>query len=263
MRILIAALDSGFAYSVQTALYASDDHWQISIANNGFQALDMLRSNEYGLLLLHACLPGIDGLSVLKSLLEWRLCCPPRVLLLCEPELKNSIAVDCRAPLYSEPQKACALLRVLAKRPVPMLAAAHMKLYEHAAEALLDSIGMSRRLKGYAYAVNLLGRMAASPMLEAQPVVSLYAMCADTYKTTPAAVERCLRVAVEGVFIHGSLSGIEKHFGATVDPERGKPTNRAFLIQAASRIRLAYSCAETRLPNSIVMHQRPAAPTSV
>ena len=59
------------------------------------------------------------------------------------------------------------------------------------------------------------------------------------------------------------MQGIERFFGATVDPEKGKPTNRAFLVQAASELRRAYSLADARSPNKSVMHHNPAAPTSV
>ena len=93
-----------------------------------------------------------------------------------------------------------------------------------------------------------------------------YGQCAKVHHTSAAAVERCLRVAVESVFTQGSLQGIERCFGATVDPEKGKPTNRAFLLKAARllRRRMAdYSFTDTRSLNSSEMHHRPAAPTSV
>ena len=91
----------------------------------------------------------------------------------------------------------------------------------------------------------------------------LYQACARAFSTTPAAVERCLRVAVESVFTQGSIRGIERFFGATVDPERGKPTHRAFLREAAQQLRLDHSLAATRSPKSSEMHHSPAAPTMV
>lgn len=263
MRLLIASLDGSFAERVRLMLYAVDAHWQISLARDGAQALSMLATQEYGLLLLHACLPVVDGVSVLQTLEAWRLGCPPRVLLLCEPEMRHGFRVDCCAPLYAAPARVCALLRTLASEPVPILASARRRDYAREAESFLDSLGMSRRLKGRGYAVWLLCRLAPSPELETRPLELLYDACAREHETTRAAVERCIRVAVESVFMQGSMAGIERHFGATVDPERGKPTNRAFLIQAAARVRLAYSLAETRLPNSMVMHHSPAAPTIV
>ena len=58
------------------------------------------------------------------------------------------------------------------------------------------------------------------------------------FGVSAGAVERCLRVAVEGVFTMGSIPEIERFFGATIDPDKGKPTNRAFLMEAASQLRL-------------------------
>lgn len=98
-------------------------------------------------------------------------------------------------------------------------------------------------------------------MLEELPLCQLYHTCADAFHTTPASVERALRVAVESVFTQGSMQGIERFFGATVDPERGKPTNRAFLIQAAQQLR--HSLTTACSVNSSEMHHSPAAPTMV
>ena len=96
-----------------------------------------------------------------------------------------------------------------------------------------------------------------------RPWVSSTARAPAPLAPRPTAVERCLRVAVESVFTQGSMRGIERFFGATVDPERGKPTNRAFLLQASQQIRLDHSLADTRSPNSSEMHHSPAAPTRV
>ena len=103
--------------------------------------------------------------------------------------------------------------------------------------------------------------MILSPAAGHEPVQSLYGACAEAFGTTAGNVERCLRVAVESLFTIGSIEGIERYFGATVDPERGKPTNRAFLVQVSEKLR--HSLTLTRSLNRSVMHQSPAAPTSV
>ena len=97
---------------------------------------------------------------------------------------------------------------------------------------------MNRALKGRAYIAWLLRRWVPSPLVEETPMGALYADCARAFGVSAASVERCLRVAVESVFTMGSISGIERVFGATVDPERGKPTNRAFLCQTTQQLRL-------------------------
>lgn len=268
MRLLIAMLAEIQAESIRNLLYADGVSWDISIVADGLKALEALESETFDLLLIHACLPGLDGIGVVEALRERRPICPPRVLLLCEPEMRagSYLKPDCTAPLYALPEHICTLLRVLAKKPLPSLAAANQGHVNLAAEAFLDTLSLRRDLKGRSYAIWLLERLVPSPAAEEEPMGELYAACARAHHTTPAAVERCLRVAVESVFTQGSMLGIERFFGATVDPERGKPTNRAFLLQAAQQLRIrlsAYSLADLRSPKSSDMHQSPAAPTIV
>lgn len=263
MRLLIAALSRAYGREVRERLYAADARWVIDVAADGLEALSLLARGDYELLLAHACLPGVDGLSLLHELRSWRLCCPPRALLLCEPEQRRGLVADAFAPLLTTPERACRLLETLRTKPVPALALERRAAVARAAACVLDELNMPRGLKGFAYAVWLTTLLALSPALSRGTLGALYADCAAHYGTSAAAVERCLRLAVESVFTRGSLSGIERHFGATVDAERGKPTNRAFLTQAAMRTHAAYSLAATRLPNSNDKHHSPAAPTMV
>ena len=67
----------------------------------------------------------------------------------------------------------------------------------------------------------------------------LYPLVARRYGLTPAAVERSLRLLVESTWSRVPLSALERFFGHSVDPERGKPTNREFLAQLQQRLVLA------------------------
>ena len=263
MRLLIAVLDARVARRVAAGM--EDRGFEARIAPNGAQAVELLERERFDLMLLHACLPAVDGLGVLGALEALRPVCPPRVLFLLEPELCPSrpAMADAAAPICAAPEKLCALLETLSQKPLPKLAAAQAARTAQAVGTFLDTISMSDRYKGRAYAAWLLERLTPSPALEARSMGELYQACARAFSTTPAAVERCLRVAVESVFTQGSIRGIERFFGATVDPERGKPTNRAFLCEAAQQLRLDHSLAATRSPKSSEMHHRPAAPTMV
>ena len=263
MRLLIAVLNGRTARRIAAGMELRG--FDALITESGAQALQLLSRDRFDLLLLHACLPELDGLEVLEALEAMNHPCPPRVLFLCEPELcaARPAMADAVAPICAAPEKLCALMETLAQKPLPKLAAAQAPRTAQAVESLLKAISMDGRYKGRAYAAWLLEHLAPSPALEARSMGQLYRSCARAFGTTPAAVERCLRVAVESVFTQGSMRGIERFFGATVDPERGKPTNRAFLLQAAQQIRLDHSLADTRSPNSSEMHHRPAAPTRV
>lgn len=265
MRLLIALLELDEARVLRAEMELCG--FQVIIARDGRETLDLLQNEHFDLLALHICLPVLSGAEVMSAYYHSTPVCPPRVLFLMEPELcaVRPAWADCIAPICATPEHLRSLLCVLAKKPLPKLAAAGSGAVSGAVSCFLDTLSLSTNFKGRAYAAWLLERMVSSSVLETQPLGTLYQACASAHQTTPAAVERCLRVAVESVFTQGSMRGIEQYFGATVDPERGKPTNRAFLLQAVHllRERLCYSLTAERSPNSSEMHHKPAAPTTV
>lgn len=270
MRLLIAMLEAEKAQAVEAWLQRSPMAWDVWMAADGEQALTLLSRERFDLLLLHGCLPQVDGYAVLKALWGQNKACPPRVLLLSEPELmsRHLLRADCVTTMMCRPKEIADLLFVLSTKPVPMLAAATKAQRLKTIEELLSALRLKESFKGRAYLSWLLDQIIPSPLLETEITRKLYPACAAAFGTTDMAVERCVRHAVEEVFTHGSIRGIEKTFGMTVDPERGKLTNRAFLISTAERVRMlielqGHSRTRARSPKSMEMHQSPAAPTRV
>jgi len=263
MRLLIALPDPEASQLIRDLM--ENECWNITLAHSGTAVMNHLTEEQYDLLLLHACLARADGFAVGRWLEETRLICPPRVVFVCPAECCASRPrwTDAAVEAGVSADGLCALLRIVAKKPLPALAAAQTSSIAHAVGQFLDQIAMDRRCKGRSYAAWILERILPSPALQDLPLGSLYQICAQAFRVRPASVERCIRTAVESVFTQGSMQGIERFFGATVDPEKGKPTNRAFLLQAAAELRRAYSLADARSPNKSVMHHSPAAPTSV
>lgn len=263
MRLLIVWPDRQTALAIRDAMEM--EGWDASAVHDG-RALAQL-GRAYDVVLLHLCLPGLDGLSAGDAFAASRPVCPPRILFVAPPEwcVHRPAWADCTIDTGIDIPHLCALIQILARKPLSKLASSQRKPLALLIERFLDELAFKESLKGRAYAAWLLEHIVPSPLMESLPLSQLYTGCAQAFQTTPAAVERCLRVAVESVFTQGSLHGIERFFGATVDPERGKPTNRAFLMQAAQQLRLQmrYSLTAARSPNSSEMHHSPAAPTSV
>ena len=108
MRLLIAVLSPGTARRIAAGMEIRG--FDALIAPNGTQALKLLSRERFDLLILHACLPELDGFEVLESLAALHHPCPPRVLFLCEPELcasrpalADAVAPICAAPLAPRP----------------------------------------------------------------------------------------------------------------------------------------------------------------
>ena len=259
MRLLVLWPDYAKACMLRDRMEL--DGWDVVIRQDGRTLCRM--DEEFDVFLLHLCLSGMDGLSAGDAYAASCPVCPPRILFAAPPEwcVHRPQWADCTVDAGTEPAQLCRLLQIIAKKPRPKLAAAQKQPLSALIVRFLDDLSFKQTLKGRAYAAWLLERLVPSTFCASHSLTLLYAECAGVFGTTPAAVERCLRVAVESVFTQGSLTGIERFFGATVDPERGKPTNRAFLMQAAQQLR--YSLTATRSLNSSEMHHNPAAPTSV
>lgn len=259
MRLLILWPDEQAACMIRSVM--EQDNWDITIRRDGREAL--LLADSFDIMLMHLCLPGLDGLSAGDAFAAASPVRPPRILFAAPPEwcVHHPSWADCTVDAGISILHLCQLLRIIAQKPLPKLAAAQQQTIEDHIDRLLNDLSLSKRMKGRLYAQWLLKRIIPSTPGSTQTLYMLYAECAQVFQTTPSAVERCLRVAVESVFTRGSMKSIERFFGATVDPERGKPTNRAFLMQAAQQLR--YSLATARSLNSSEMHHSPAAPTSV
>jgi len=101
----------------------------------------------------------------------------------------------------------------------------------------IQKIGFPSNVKGFQYV-----RHAIYLMMENERPKSMmheiYPAVAEKFGTTPSCVERNIRHGIENAWIHGSVSYIDEVFGFTVDADKGKPTNTAFIMTVAERIRL-------------------------
>lgn len=107
------------------------------------------------------------------------------------------------------------------------------------ARGMLQAIGIPPELRAWEFLPEMVALTAVHPPLLADLMHGLYPLIGRNYRLTPAAVERRLRLCVEATWTRGSLAELERFFGSSVDPERGKPTNREFLCRMQERLVLA------------------------
>lgn len=91
------------------------------------------------------------------------------------------------------------------------------------------------------------GATVVHPPLLTDVTHGLYPLMARRAQLTPCAVERRLRLAIESTWNRGDYDAIARFFGQSVDPERGKPTNREFLCQLQERLTLSARRMERRV----------------
>ncbi len=109
----------------------------------------------------------------------------------------------------------------------------------HLARGMLKALGVPPKLRAWDFLPDMAGLTAVHPPLLTDMSHGLYPLTAARHGMTPGAVERSLRLGIESTWMRGDLTALERFFGSSVDPDRGKPTNREFLCRVQERITLA------------------------
>lgn len=103
---------------------------------------------------------------------------------------------------------------------------------------LLHSLGMPAHVLGYEYAREAILIALGNKDILREMTKGLYPAVAQAFNTNPSRVERAIRHAVELAWDRGDLGTIQRFFGFTISPNKGKPTNSEFLSALADYLRL-------------------------
>ena len=95
----------------------------------------------------------------------------------------------------------------------------------------LARLGVRKELAGHRYLIAAVAMQSATRLVP-EPV-KLYANIADYYDTTPEAVEKAIRYAIENAWTEGDIDYQHSFFGMSIDEDKGKPTNAEFIARLA------------------------------
>jgi two-component system response regulator (stage 0 sporulation protein A) len=102
---------------------------------------------------------------------------------------------------------------------------------ETLATDLLVEMGVPGHLCGFDYIVAGARLIIRDPEMLRGITTDLYPSIADEHGTTPSRVERGIRHAIECMMDRVDIDAMEKYFGNSIDPEKGKPTNSEFIAR--------------------------------
>ena len=239
MRVLLAMREGARRNNFRLLLESERSDCSVSCSDDGRSTLEEIRALAPDVLVLDQVLPLLDGPALLNALCDAFLPCPPKVILLASPgqEASSLPGVDERLPASPD---FCTLLQAIRSAEDTLMGAlAELKSPERndRIQAHFQELGMPKNLKGRAYLAFLLDLAVPSPNLLDALTKRLYPAAAARFSTTPAAVERCIRHAIEATWSRGDMAALERLFGLSIDPDRGKPTNREFLAMSAQHLR--------------------------
>lgn len=105
---------------------------------------------------------------------------------------------------------------------------------------IIHEIGVPAHIKGYQYLRDAIMLSVNDGEMLNSITKLLYPSIAKRHKTTPSRVERAIRHAIEVAWSRGKMDTIDDLFGYTVSNGKGKPTNSEFVALIADKIRLEY-----------------------
>lgn len=90
--------------------------FEIELANNGHEALDLVRTNEYNIIFMDIFMPGMDGLTAVKELKNMQNSCPVVAMTASNDQAEREKAFEAGMDDYiSKPAKIEEILRMLTK----------------------------------------------------------------------------------------------------------------------------------------------------
>lgn len=227
MESVVLAATEAERTALQWRLEDLGADWRCTPAAQAEQARQLMAEHPVQLLVLTAC---PEAQALLRSMRAQPLLAPPWVL------GEGFPAPDGLLPdMAALPETLRAWERT---GRLPVLCAARLPEATALARGLLHALGVPERLRAWAFLPDMVGLIAVHPMLMTDLAHGLYPLTGRRHGMTAGAVERSLRLCVEATWSRGSLEALERFFGSSVDPDRGKPTNREFLYRVQERVTL-------------------------
>ena len=249
-KILICDENSEESARICDALYEAG-YKKCDAVPSGSDALDLIRTEGYDIVITDLWLSGIDGIGIIRTStsLEKR----PSFILM-SPINKQSILVeateagaDLCIPKPFDLSSLSAHVDSLMRQRFPASASPISQKYDADMEAqvtkIIHQIGVPAHIKGYQYL-----RTAILMTIENNDIINsvtkiLYPTVAKKYQTTTSRVERAIRHAIEVAWDRGDVEILNSYFGYTIQNSRGKPTNSEFIAMIADNLRLKYKYA--------------------
>lgn len=228
MECIVLARSEEAGCELQWRLENLGEEWRCSVLTGAETAHQVMRRQYAGLLILTAC-PEASALAAVMT--SQPLLSPPWTLGWGRDAPDGRLADISALPPWLHARRMAGAL--------PSLSGLRLPETRMLAEGLLHALGVRKALGAWRFLPEMAALTAVHPPLLTDLQHRLYPMAAARCGMTAPAVERSLRLCVESTWSRGSLEALERFFGSSVDPERGKPTNREFLCRVQERLTLA------------------------
>ena len=108
---------------------------------------------------------------------------------------------------------------------------------EEIARSLLIELGVPEHIRGSRYLGKAIELVAQDKSFIKSLEKNLYPAVGQCFDTTGSRVARAIRFAIEVAWDRCDIDVMQQHFGNTISPTKGKPTNSEFIARCASIVR--------------------------
>jgi len=242
IKILLADDNKEFCELLSSFISQQDGLEVVGVANDGLQAIAMIREYSPDVVILDNIMPQLDGIGVLEYLAGAGN--RPKVIMLTAfgQESVTRRSVELGADYFIlKPFD----FNILVDRIRQLSGGVSPHNYVHNTikrnldtdvTNIIHEIGIPVHVKGYQYLREAIIMAYNDISLLKSLTKELYPKIAEKFKTTPSRVERAIRNAIQLACDRGNLKMINNIFGHPMNTNRGKPTNSQFISAITERL---------------------------
>ena len=228
----------------------------IASADDGEEALRIIKEKQPDVVLLDIIMPKLDGIGVLERLQTEDLSKRPIIIMVsamgqenvCEEAMELGASYFILKPFdlrtIIKQIKQAKIKQQIPERPFVSVPEKIHGLTENQLEIIITNmiheIGVPAHIKGYQYLRDSIMMAVCDMDILNSITKQLYPSIAQKFDTTPSRVERAIRHAIDIVWTKGNQELLKEIFGTFVMEGQERPTNSQFIAAVADWMRLEH-----------------------
>jgi len=244
IKVLIADDNREFCEVIGSFISQQDGLELVGAADNGLQAVELIREYSPDVVVLDIIMPQLDGIGVLENFADNSQ--KPKFIMLTAFVLESVTrrAVELGADYFMLKPFDFNLLvdriRQLTGEVNPHQYIQKTKTRDLNTDVtnIMHEMGIPAHVRGYHYLRKAIIMAQNNTSLLSALTKELYPMVAKEFNTTPSKVERAIRHAIQLTCDKGNVEMLHDIFGHTMNINRGKLTNGQFMSTITDRLKM-------------------------
>ncbi len=246
LNLLIANDNAEESELISEKLTNDDKNYVIEKTKSGKDAIALIKSKEYDIVIVDLVLEGSDGFEVIEAIKSAEQKTKIIVITsLCSETFINK-AISMGVDYYIlKPVSASVISKRVkdllddtkAKALKPVTALTGREIEERITNIFI-TVGIPAHIKGYQFLREAIKLAMENPDIINSITKKLYPSIAEKFETSASKVERAIRHAIEVAWNRGKIENINSIFGLTIYANNEKPTNGEFIALVADKMLL-------------------------